>query len=89
MSDTHQRIIDAATRRFYRDGFRNTGIDSILTDVGISKTAFYKHFESKDALMVGVLDTIDRFIQKQFREMVRERGGRTALGQLRAIIDVV
>ncbi|MGE5191166.1 MAG: hypothetical protein ACM3U2_01610 [Deltaproteobacteria bacterium] len=37
---TRQRLIEAAIRRFYRDGFRNDGIDQILTDVGISKTAF-------------------------------------------------
>ena len=30
---TRQRLIDAAGRRFYRDGFRNVGIDQILTDV--------------------------------------------------------
>lgn len=86
---TRQRLIDAAKRRFYRDGFRNVGIDAILTDVGISKTAFYKHFESKDDLMVAVLDDVDQFLQKQFREMVRERGGRPAEGQLRAVLDVV
>ena len=38
MPDTKQRLIDAATRRFYRDGFRNVGLDQILDDVGISKT---------------------------------------------------
>ena len=48
---THQRLIDAAKRRFYRDGFRNVGIDSILSDVGISKACFYKHFESKQHLL--------------------------------------
>jgi AcrR family transcriptional regulator len=31
--------------------------------VGISKTAFYKHFASKDDLMVAVLDDVDRFLQ--------------------------
>jgi AcrR family transcriptional regulator len=88
-TDTRQRLIEAATQRFYKDGFRNTGIDAILTDVGISKTAFYKHFESKDALMVGVLDHVDGFLQQQFRQMVKDRGGRSAPGQLRAMIDVV
>jgi len=34
---TRQRLIDAAVRRFYRDGFRNVGIDQVLADVGISK----------------------------------------------------
>jgi AcrR family transcriptional regulator len=86
---TRQRLIDAAKRRFYHDGFRNVGIDAILTDVGISKAAFYKHFESKDDLMVAVLDDVDQFLQKQFRQMVRERGGPSARGQLRAVLDVV
>ena len=53
---TRQRLVEAATRRFYRDGFRSVGIDQILSDVGISKTAFYKHFESKEDLMLGALE---------------------------------
>jgi AcrR family transcriptional regulator len=86
---TRQRLIDAAKRRFYHDGFRNVGIDAVLDAVGISKAAFYKHCESKDDLMVAVLDDVDGFLQKQFREMVKERGGRSARGQLRALLDVV
>jgi AcrR family transcriptional regulator len=88
-TDTRQRLITAAKQRFYRDGFRNVGIDAILTDVGVSKAAFYKHFESKDALMVAVLADVDGFLQRQFREMVKERGGRSAQGQLGAVLDVV
>lgn len=86
---TRQRLIDAAKRRFYREGFRNVGLDAILGEVGISKAGFYKHFESKDDLMVAVLEDVDHFLQKQFRQMVRERGGRSAEGQLRAVLDVV
>ncbi|MGN6368910.1 MAG: TetR/AcrR family transcriptional regulator [Phycisphaerae bacterium] len=86
---TRQRLIEAAKRRFYRDGFRNVGIDAILTDVGISKAGFYKHFESKDDLMVAVLEHVDSFLQQQFRQMVREHGGPSAAGQLRSVIDVV
>jgi AcrR family transcriptional regulator len=88
-TDTKQRLIDVAKDRFYRDGFRNVGIDAILADVGISKTAFYKHFESKDDLMVAVLDDVDRFLQHEFREMVKAHGGPTARAQLAAILDVV
>jgi AcrR family transcriptional regulator len=88
-SQTRQRLIETAKRRFYRDGFRNVGIDAILTDVGISKAAFYKHFESKDELMVAVLSNVDEFLQNQFRQMVRERGGPSGEGQLRAVLEVV
>lgn len=88
-TDTRQRLVDAARQRFYRDGFRNVGIDAVLSDVGISKTAFYKHFQSKDDLMVGVLEDVDRFLQGAFRGMVREVGGRTAVGQINALLKVV
>lgn len=86
---TRQRLIDAGIRRFYRDGFRNVGIDQVLADVGISKTAFYKHFESKEDLMLAALEGQNRWLQETFRQMVQERGGPSARGQLRALFDVV
>src|SRR5262249_44356284 len=86
---TRQRLIEAAVRRFYRDGFRSVGIDQILSDVGISKTAFYKHFECKEDLMLAALNNHDRVMQEMFRGMIRERGGPTPLGQLHALLDVV
>jgi AcrR family transcriptional regulator len=86
---TRQRLIEAAGRRFYRDGFRSVGIDQVLSDVGISKTAFYKHFECKEDLMLAALEEHNRLLQETFRSLVRERGGPTPIGQLRALLDVV
>jgi len=86
---TRQRLIESATRRFYRDGFRNVGIDQILADVGISKTAFYKHFESKEDLMLAALEDQNRWLQETFRALLQEKGGSTAIGQLHALLDVV
>lgn len=86
---TRQRLVEAASKRFYRDGFRGVGVDQLLTDVGISKTAFYKHFESKDDLVLEVLRQQDLWLRDTFLSMIRTRGGPTALGQLRAIFDVV
>jgi AcrR family transcriptional regulator len=86
---TRQRLIDAAGRRFYRDGFRNVGIDQILADVGISKTAFYKHFECKEDLVLAALEDHHRVMLETFRNLARERGGPTALGQLHSLLDVV
>jgi len=76
-------------KRFYRDGFRNVGLDQILADVGISKTAFYKHFECKEDLMLAVLEHQNRWLQETFRQMMRQRGGDSPAGQLRALFDVV
>lgn len=85
---TRQRLVEAAIRRFYRDGFRNVGIDQILADVGISKTAFYKHFASKEDLVLAALEIQNEWLQNTFRTMVRERAC-TAIGRLHAAFDVV
>ena len=86
---TRERLVESAIRRFYRDGFRNVGLEHVLADVGISKTAFYKHFESKEELMLAVLEMQNCWLQDTFRTMVQERGGPTAIGQLHALMDVV
>lgn len=86
---TRQKLIDAASARFYRDGFRGVGIDQILDDVGISKTAFYKHFPSKEDLMLAVIDAQDRWLRQHFMSMVDERGGADPRERLLASFDVV
>jgi AcrR family transcriptional regulator len=85
---TRQRLVEAAIRRFYRDGFRSVGIDQILADVGISKTAFYKHFECKEDLLLAAMELQNKWLQGTFRSMVRGRAA-TAIGQLHAAFDVV
>jgi AcrR family transcriptional regulator len=88
-SSTRQRLTEAAVRRFYRDGFRNVGLDQVLSDVGITKTAFYKHFESKDDLILAALEMKNLWLQETFHAMVRDRGGPAPKDQLRALLDVV
>ncbi len=88
-SATRQRLTEAALRRFYRDGFRNVGLDQVLADVGISKTAFYKHFSCKEDLVLAALEFQSRWLETAFPEMVCQRGGETPVGQLRALFDVV
>jgi AcrR family transcriptional regulator len=88
-STTRQRLIDSAVTRFYRDGFRNVGLDQVLADVGISKTAFYKHFESKDDLMLAVLEMKNQWLQEVLRDMIRTHGGPCPASQLRGLFDVI
>ena len=87
-SPTRQHLIEAAFARFYRDGFCEVGLDQILADVGISKTAFYKHFESKDALMLAVLEHQDRWLREHFRAAI-DRQGSDPRARLLALFDVV
>src|SRR4029077_6679894 len=88
-STTRQRLTEAAVRRFYRDGFRNVGLDQVLADVGISKTAFYKHFECKEDLVLAALDMQGEALREIFGGWLRETAGLPAVAQLRAVFDVV
>ncbi|MFD8001663.1 TetR family transcriptional regulator [Streptomyces mirabilis] len=48
---TRQRIVEAAGRRFKRDGIDSSGISTLMQDVGLTNGAFYTHFTSKDDLV--------------------------------------
>jgi AcrR family transcriptional regulator len=87
---TRDRLIESAFDRFNRDGFRAVGLDQILADVGISKTAFYKHFESKDELVVAVLSHMDSWLRDAFLSMIRAIApDERPRDQLVAIFEVV
>jgi AcrR family transcriptional regulator len=51
-----EKIMEAASRLFYRDGFHAVGIDTIVAESGIAKMTLYHHFSSKDELIVAYLD---------------------------------
>lgn len=45
---------------FYTEGIRATGTEKIMSVSGVAKATFYRHFESKDALVLAYLDNRDR-----------------------------
>lgn len=48
-------LVDTALELFNRDGYHATGIDRILAEAGVAKMTLYKHFKSKDDLILAVL----------------------------------
>jgi AcrR family transcriptional regulator len=49
--ETRRRIVEAAGRRFKRDGIDGSGIATLMADAGLTNGAFYAHFDSKDDLV--------------------------------------
>ena len=47
-----ERILRAAGELFYSKGIRNVGIDEVIARAGVAKASLYKHFESKDLLIL-------------------------------------
>jgi AcrR family transcriptional regulator len=86
---TRDRLIQSAHDQFYRLGFHAVGLDAILKEAGVTKTTFYKYFESKDDLMHHVLHRHDRWWQDTFRQLLRQHGGDTAQGQLLGAFDAL
>ena len=49
-SDTKSRIVSAAWKLFYEQGYDNTTIDDILEEAHASRGSFYHYFDGKDSL---------------------------------------
>lgn len=54
-SATRQRILDAAQREVYKNGFAATSVDRIQNAAGISRGTFFYHFPAKDELAWALL----------------------------------
>jgi AcrR family transcriptional regulator len=60
--DPRQRILDVVDRLFYTEGVRATGTEKIMSLAKVAKATFYRHFESKDALVLAYLENRDRVL---------------------------
>jgi AcrR family transcriptional regulator len=52
-SGPRERILKTAGRLFYQEGYRAVGIDRVIAEAEVAKASFYKHFPSKDDLIVA------------------------------------
>ncbi len=59
-SEARNRILDTANRLFYAQGVRAVGVDTLIAKSGVAKATFYKHFPSKDDLVLAYLDAVDK-----------------------------
>jgi len=49
---THQRIVRAAAKRFRENGLAGVAIADLMEEVGLTVGGFYKHFDSRDDLVL-------------------------------------
>lgn len=53
--ETHKRVVEAAARRFRKDGIESTGVVDLMADAGLTHGGFYAHFSSKETLVKEAL----------------------------------
>jgi AcrR family transcriptional regulator len=51
-----ERILETAFGLFARRGVRDVGVDEIIAHSGVAKATFYRHFRSKEALVLAYMD---------------------------------
>jgi len=67
--ETHKKVVEAASRRFRKDGIEATGVVDLMADVGLTHGGFYAHFSSKENL---VKEAVAAASQKSRSHLQRE-----------------
>lgn len=83
------RLVHAAIELVYSHGFQAVGIDRILSRAGVTKTTFYKHFESRDDLLVAAIRQRDEWESTAVNAAVKEIAGDDPRAKLLAFFDVL
>jgi AcrR family transcriptional regulator len=77
-------IMEAATARIDKYGIQNLTIKTLAADIGLSEPALYRHFNSKNEILLGVLD----YFMAEMRNRISNipvNPGTTAGDELRSI----
>ncbi len=83
-----ERILEAASEMFYRDGIRAVGVDAIIARSGVAKMSLYRNFPSKDALVIAWLEDRNQAFWQRW-ECAEASATGDPLAQLDAILEMV
>src|SRR4026209_2475406 len=82
-----ERILATAYELFSRRGIRAVGIDEVIERAGVAKATLYRHFPSKDDLVLAFLERREQLWTREWVEVEARRRGSTPEAQLLAIFD--
>src|SRR5262245_19840575 len=60
MSQVRERILETASELFYQQGIRAVGVDAIIARADVARMSFYRHFKSKEGLVLAFLEQRDQ-----------------------------
>jgi AcrR family transcriptional regulator len=83
-----ERILDTAYELFSHRGVHDVGVDELVERAGVAKATLYKHFASKDELVLAFLEQREQIWTYGWVEKEARRRGGTPQEQLLAIFDV-
>lgn len=62
-SRPRERLLVTAARLFYAEGIRAVGVDRLIAEAPVTKATFYRHFPTKDDLVVAYLRREDEIVR--------------------------
>ena len=86
-SQSRAHLVSVALKLFRQHGFHATGIDKILAESGVAKNTLYRHFKSKDELILASLRQQDEEFRNWLMREVARRDN--AIDRLLAVFDVI
>ncbi|MFE5111362.1 TetR/AcrR family transcriptional regulator [Streptomyces sp. NPDC056663] len=64
-SEARSRLLKTASRVFYEEGIHAVGVDRIVAEAQVTRATFYRHFPSKESLVVAYLTETDHAVRDQ------------------------
>jgi len=86
--DARERILDAAYELYSRRAIRDVGVDEVIERAGVAKATLYRHFPSKDDLVIAFLERREERWTLAWVEAEARRRGTTPEDQLLAIFEL-
>lgn len=81
------KILATADELFYQEGIHTVGVDRIIAGARVTKATFYKHYRSKDLLIIAYVEGRDKQVRDWFDE--QEREGNDPREIARALVDSI
>jgi len=88
-SSARERILDAAYELFSRRGIQAVGVNEVIEHAGVATATLYRHFPSKEKLVLAFLDLREQRWTKDLIEAGAMRRGSNPEERLLAIFDVL
>jgi AcrR family transcriptional regulator len=66
------KLFQTASRLFYQHGYRAIGVDTLAAESGIGKMTLYRHYPTKDDLIVAYLKDSDELFWTGFEEITKD-----------------
>jgi AcrR family transcriptional regulator len=87
-TDARERIMESAYELFSRRSVNAVGIDEVVDNASVAKATLYRHFASKDELVLAFHERRDQLWTKEWVEAEARKRGDTPEQQLLAIFDL-